>query len=395
MNTRQTWQPFLMVSLALCVGTSGTALSSPLYPIYELSWHLLPSQITYIFVAYMFGCLAALLFLGRVSNHIGYVRTLQLGLLLCILGLGLSAFAPNVFWLSIGRFIIGIASGLINTSAMLGLFYTIPDSHKAYSAQLSSIITVIGFGVGPVIGGFIAQFFAYPLVTPYLPIILLSLLSLVSLFRLKAKFTPQKLTFMPHLEMPETKYKLLFLIIGFSAFSAFGSFSLFASLAPSFIKEVIPWHGPLVSGMTISSILLLSASSQIIAKSLEPHKGLNLGLYTLIGSYVILAICMLMQWSILFFISVVGVGIGHGLTLLAAFSLVNKMTQTENRAAVVSTYLFMAYLGTILPILAVGYLSDHFGMIWGVVSFCLVMGILCLSLLLLHFRQMQQRVHIN
>jgi MFS family permease len=71
-----------MVSLALMMGTMGTALASPLYPLYQALWHLVPSQITYIFVAYMFGCLATLLFLGRTSNSIGYLRTLQVGLVL-------------------------------------------------------------------------------------------------------------------------------------------------------------------------------------------------------------------------------------------------------------------------------------------------------------------------
>lgn len=160
-----------MISLALCMGTIGTALASPLYPIYQQLWHLLPSQITYIFVAYMFGCLATLLFFGRASNSFGFLRTLQVGLLFVITGLVLSAFASNALWLGLGRFIIGIASGLISTSAMLGLILTIPDSHKAHAPQLSSIITVIGFALGPFIGGVIAQFSALPLLMPYLPII--------------------------------------------------------------------------------------------------------------------------------------------------------------------------------------------------------------------------------
>ena len=107
-----------MVSLALCIGTAGTALASPLYPLYQQLWQLLPSQITYIFVAYMFGCLATLLFLGRISNSFGFLRTLQIGLLFVIVGLTLSAIAPTALWLALGLFIIGIASGLISTSAM-------------------------------------------------------------------------------------------------------------------------------------------------------------------------------------------------------------------------------------------------------------------------------------
>ena len=201
---QQSWRPFILVSLALCIGTIGTALASPLYPIYQQLWQLLPSHITYIFVAYMFGCLTTLLFLGRSSNSFGFIRTLQTGLFFAVIGLTLSVFASNSYFLGFGRFIIGIASGLISTSAMLGLIYTIPDSHKQNAAQLSSIITVLGFGLGPFIGGAIAQFSDDPLITPYLPVIAAAILSLLSLFSIKSlNFDRQPFSVAPHLELPE------------------------------------------------------------------------------------------------------------------------------------------------------------------------------------------------
>ena len=158
MTENISWRPFAMVSLALIMGTIGTALASPLYPIYQQIWHLSPSQITYIFVAYMFGCLGTLLFLGRTSNTIGFLRTLQIGLVFISIGLVISVFAENALILSVGRFIIGIASGLMTTSAMLGMMQTIPESHKQLAPQLVSILTAIGFGLGPFVGGVIAQF---------------------------------------------------------------------------------------------------------------------------------------------------------------------------------------------------------------------------------------------
>lgn len=60
------------------------------------------------------------------------------------------------------------------------------------------------------------------------------------------------------------------------------------------------------------------------------------------------------------------------------------MTHTDNRAAVISTYLFIGYLGTIIPIIAAGYLSDHFGLMVGVLGFCIGVGLLCVLLLLWH-----------
>lgn len=374
-----------MVSVALCIGTIGTALASPLYPLYQQVWNLLPSHITYLFVAYMFGCLATLLFLGRTSNSIGYLKTLQIGMFLIIVGLIFSSLAPSPIWLGIGRFIIGIASGLISTSATLGLIYTIPESHKQNAAQLCSIITVIGFGLGPFIGGLIGQYSQAPLVTPYLPIIASALICLFCLFLIKSPhFEKQKFSIAPHLETPKKNYKNLFYIAGLTAFCAFASFSLFASLAPSFVKEVIPWHGPLVSGIAISSILLISACVQYFAKNIQPHTSINYGLIILLLSYTTLSLCMIQQWSILFFVSDFLVGIGHGFALMGAFGLIHKMTESHNRAAVVSTYLFIGYWGTILPIIGAGYLSDHFGLTIGVIGFCITVGLLCFGLLFWH-----------
>ncbi|QQN89602.1 MFS transporter [Acinetobacter variabilis] len=374
-----------MVSLALIMGTIGTALASPLYPIYQQIWHLSPSQITYIFVAYMFGCLGTLLFLGRTSNTIGFLRTLQIGLVFISIGLVISVFAENALILSVGRFIIGIASGLMTTSAMLGMMQTIPETHKQLAPQLVSILTAIGFGLGPFVGGVIAQFSQAPLITPYLPIILGAVLCFVGLFWLKTPaFERQPFSIAPKLLRPEPQYHAVFMIVGLTAFNAFAAFSLFASLSPSFVQNILPWHGPLVSGTAITCILLISAVVQLFAKAVPAKKCLNIGLIIMLVSLVSLALCMILKASILFFASDILFGIGHGFALMGAFGVIHAITTLQNRAAVMSTYLFIGYLGTIVPIIAVGYLADHFGLGFAVISFCVAISALCLILWLWH-----------
>lgn len=371
------WHPFIIISIALCIGTMGTALASPLYPIYQHAWGLMPSDITAIFVAYMFGCLATILFLGRTANTIGYVKTLQVSLFFTIIGLVVSALAINATWLSIGRFLIGISSGLIMTAALIGLLVVIPDSHKAFASQLSSIMTVIGFSLGPITGGVLGQFSDHPLIVPYVPIIAIAILSFISLYWLpKPQFERQKFSFSPKLELPDLVHRPQFWIAGITAFGAFACFSLYASLASSFVKDVLPWHGPLVSGAAISIVLFISALAQMKTKSWTAHKALNWGLIFMMLSQAMLALCMYTGMSILFFMSDILLGLAHGMGLLGAFAYVSEMTTVKNRAAVVSTYLFMGYLGTIIPILAVGYGADHFGLINAVIGFGVVMVVL-------------------
>ncbi|MBP6600088.1 MAG: MFS transporter, partial [Giesbergeria sp.] len=105
----------------MCVGVMGTALASPLYPLYQARWGLLPSHITGIYVAYMLGALASLLFLGRLSDRFGFLPVLRSGLMLVTAGVLLSALAWNVPSFVISRVAIGIASGMITTSASMGL----------------------------------------------------------------------------------------------------------------------------------------------------------------------------------------------------------------------------------------------------------------------------------
>jgi hypothetical protein len=67
------WRPFVWVSAALCIGTMGTALASPLHPLYQVLWDLQPSEITYIFIASAWPVSPFLLGLGRVI--IGKITT--------------------------------------------------------------------------------------------------------------------------------------------------------------------------------------------------------------------------------------------------------------------------------------------------------------------------------
>ena len=136
---------------------------------------------------------------------------MQVGIALVTVGLILSAWAPTALYLGLGRFIIGIASGLITTSAMLGLMNVVPDSHKLLAPQLSSIITAIGFGLGPFLGGVIAQFAEQPLVTPYLPVIVSAIFCGLGLFKLKQPaFEQQPFSVYPKLQTPDAPYQAAF-----------------------------------------------------------------------------------------------------------------------------------------------------------------------------------------
>ena len=67
---------------------------------------------------------------------------------------------------------------------------------------------------------------------------------------------------------------------------------------------------------------------------------------------------------------------GHALCNLSGMAVVNKVSKPVNRTGLLSTYLVVGYVGTIVPILGMGWLSDHIGLTGALIAFCACLGLL-------------------
>ncbi len=381
----------------MCVGVMGTALASPLYPLYQQAWGLQPSHITIVFVAYMVAALASLLLLARLNDRYGFLPVLRAGLVIVTLGVLISACAWDVTSLIVGRVVIGVASGLITTSASLGLTQVGNKGDMQRASATTSLTIAFGFGLGPVVGGLIAQWAPAPLVTAYVPSLLLGIVAIWALWKMilpahlqvtagREKVPLRLREWLPKVTLPEARFARHFAIGSMGAFCAFGIFSLYASLAPSFMERMMPWHGPAVSGLSIGVILFLSAAVQYLARPVHPKTAMMWGFAALVLCNLLLLINNFFGSGLLFVLSVLATALSHGLCNLAGMMLVNKISTPANRAGLISTYLMIGYCGTIVPILGVGWLSDHIGLSHSLVVFCTCMAALASVLAVLTWR---------
>ena len=377
------WIPFSWVCAALISGTMGTALASPLYPLYQQLWQLQPSDITTMFIAYMGGTLMSILFLGRLSDSLGFAKVLRAGLLLVLMGVGLSAFAQNAFMLSCARVIIGIASGLISTSGMMGMLQTSPLPNEGQTARWYAALNGLGFGMGPLIGGVVAQISGGSIILPYLPVIALTAVALYQMWRIPfhAPSAPKPLDFKPRLALPAAGLgrKQFYLAAG-GAFAAFAMFSLYASLAGSFIAEFLPWHGPVISGAAIALVLFLSSATQLGLRRLSLAHAYAAATVMILIANVMLVLTLNLHSMVLCGLSVIATAMAHGLTLMAGFGKVQEVTTRHNRAAVVSTFLVSGYFGAIMPVIVLGWLADHLGVSRAVIIYCSAFGLWAIAL---------------
>ena len=371
--------PYAWVSYAMIVGVMGTALISPLYALYKEAWQLQTSDISLIYVIYMAGALCGLLFLGRLPDRLGFLPTMKGGLWLILLGTLMTMFAGNMTSLSVGRFIVGVASSMVTTSSTAGLARLAPAGNMQRVAMMTGFLMAVGFGLGPLVGGFFGQWAEDPLTSTYAPTVLLGIVALAALYGMRipekaAVGTGEKLTLrgaLPRLTWPAPELSRAFILTCCMPFLAFGVFGLYASMAPLFLGLLIPWDGPIVSGLAMAMILFISAIVQILAVRMPTHYCGAIGLAGLAFSNALLMLNLWQSSIVLFALGVTITSVSHGMAMLAGMSMLNRLATSANRSGLFSTYLVTGYIGTMLPIMGIGWIADFWSMDVAVASFCL------------------------
>lgn len=386
--------PFAWVSFAMMVGVMGTALISPLYALYKEQWSLQPSDISLIYVIYMAGALCGLLFIGRLPDRLGFHRVMRVGLGMILMGTVISMVAWNMRSLIVGRFLVGIASSMVTTSSTLGLTVLARPGNAHRIAMVTGFLIAVGFGLGPLMGGVMGQWAPSPLMTAYIPTLILGSLGLLAMIRLNVPSHAQPSSakamqwreLLPRLTWPDRHLSSAFALTCAMPFIAFGVFGMYASMAPLFLDKLVPWHGPIVSGAAMALILLASAVVQVIASRMPPHVCGSVGLVGLALSNAILMVNLSVRSGVLFALGVALTAIGHGMSMLAGMSMVNRLAKPENRSGMFATYLVIGYVGSMLPMMAMGWIADHWSMDAAVVCFCLLVMTLSVTVAVLFGR---------
>jgi DHA1 family tetracycline resistance protein-like MFS transporter len=152
---RSAWALYTLLSVTF-INILGFGIVVPLLPFYGQSFHAEPWQIGLIFSAYAMGSFFGEPFWGRLSDRIGRKPILVSTTLANCLCYGALAFAPNIEFAFIIRFIGGMAAG--NGSVIQGYIadVTAPEDRAGRMATLGAAYN-IGFILGPVVGGVLAK----------------------------------------------------------------------------------------------------------------------------------------------------------------------------------------------------------------------------------------------
>ena len=177
---KETWA---RAALALTAVGWGANQFAPMVLLYRERLGVSASAAEAIFGLYAAGLVPGLLVAGPLSDRIGRRPVVTFAVLLSMVsGVVLILGSQGLAWLSTGRVLMGVASGAAFSAGSAWVKeLSAADSVGGAGARRASIAMTVGFGVGPLIAGALAQWGPAAYEIPYIPQLILAAAALVLL----------------------------------------------------------------------------------------------------------------------------------------------------------------------------------------------------------------------
>ncbi|GIF49175.1 putative MFS family arabinose efflux permease [Asanoa ferruginea] len=366
--------PFWAAGSVIALGQWGGTAPSVLYPVYGARWHLSPVTTTTIFAVYPTLLVIALLIFGSVSDVLGRRFAMLTGAALIGLGAIVFTFAPSELWLYVGRGISGAGTGISVGAASAALV----EFNRSKSPARASAVNTIGSSVGllgaSIVSGALVQYAPGPTRLPYLVMLILSLLVGGWVALGPGQRRTAGVRWRPRPIAVPAGTRAAFAAAALSIFSGLGLGSIILSLGAQISRDLIHTHNVLVQG------LLLGISSGVIGlvallfRSLPPRTSIMLG-----GASGVLALAALVPSSLdhslpLYLASQILGGAAMGFALLGGIGLIQREAPAHHRAALISSFYLVGYLGQGLVATLAGLAATAWGLPGAIVVFSIALA---------------------
>jgi hypothetical protein len=332
---------------------AGSSAPTPLYPLYQHAWGFSPITVTIVFGVYALAVLSALLFAGRLSDHIGRRPVLIASTLAQAIAMIVLGTATGVSGLVIGRVIQGLAAGAAVAAVGAGLI----DLDKIRGPIANAIAPILGTATGGLLGGLMVHFLPAPthLVYAVFGVIFILQFAGVVLMPESISREPGALASLrPQFAVPPAVRASMLLAVPV-LIAAWSLAGLYASLAPSLIKSRFGLDASLFGGTALFVLAAGGAVSVLLLRQREARTMMGFGAAGLfLGVGAVLAALSFQSVGV-FFLGTALTGMGFGAGFQGAIRTVVPLAAPHERAGVLSVVFVVSYLAMGLPAVAAGF----------------------------------------
>lgn len=351
---RQTWA----LTVAIAFVMSGVSLVAPIIPLYALEFGVSYTAAGALITGFAAARLMFSLLGGVAGDRFGARRVSIFGALLLTVSSVTAALAPSYAVLLISRFVEGMGSAILATTASQYLVQTAPKARLGRTMALYQTGILVGVAIGPFIGGRLAEMGDFR--TPFWAYSVLGIVVavLVAVFITDMPSSGRTLgdSFRSTGDLLKMPTFRVLLFVGFVMFIMRGGARI--TLFPLFGSEIVGLSpaqiGDVLSVSAITNLLIVNPGGQLVDRiGRKPVAivglilaGLAISAYGFFDTYVSLLV-------------VSGVfGLASGLASIPAPTMVGDLAPRGAEGSAVGLYRTSGDLGFIVGPLLMGALAD-------------------------------------
>jgi MFS family permease len=353
---------YLLASITISF-LAGSVAPTPLYALYQAQWGFTPIIVTVIFGIYAISVLMALLFVGRLSDHLGRRPVLIAAIAAQIATMVIFATASGVADLVLARIIQGLATGAALGAVGAGMI----DLNKARGATANAVAPTFGTAAGGILSGYLVQFLPAPTHLIYAVLCVIFVVQGIGVAFMADTIAPASgalASLKPKLSLPAAvRGPLLLALPVLVASWALAGF--YGSLGPMLLRSLLGVGSPLLGGL---ALFVLAASAALAVLALQHREALAMMTF---GALLLAAGAGVAVWSLshhsiaVFFAGTSIAGMGFGAGFQGAVRSVVSFAAPHERAGVLSIVFIVSYLSMGVPAIAAGVLVARHGNILG------------------------------
>ncbi len=350
------WRLGLLVSLVV-VFLAGSSAPTPLYATYQREWGFSLITTTVVFGVYALAVLAGLLFLGRLSDHVGRRPVIAVAVLLQIAAMLVFAQASGLDALLLARVVQGVATG----GALGALGAAMLDLSPRLGTSANAAAPGAGTGAGALLSGLIVSYLPHPTHTVYLLLAAVLALQFVAalVFVEAADRKPGALrSLVPQLRV-STPVRRAILTAAPVVFAVWALAGFYGSVGPSLVTALSGRNSVVLGGMGLFLLAGTASLVTLLLRRVSAATMLRVGLAGLVLGVLGVLVAITAGSTAGFLVATVVAGGGFGSGFQGAIRTVLVETPPADRAGVLSVVYLVSYLGMGVPAVAAGWLVVH------------------------------------
>ena len=350
---------FIAATTSVVAVFAAVGATIPLFNLYRADSGVTNAGISMAVVAYSLATLVTLLFLGRVSNHLGRRPPSLASLALMTGGSLLLMTVHGAGVLMCGRLLMGLGAGLASTSLTAYIVDAAPARPAWLASVASSQTVMIGLAVGAIVSGTLVQYAPWPrtlglgVATGLLFIsTLLVALSPETVSRTPGTWRSLRPTFRaPACVRPQLPAAASVLL----ATWATGAF--YQAFVPGLVQRELGSDNPLTVGVAFAAYMGSSAIGAPLSSRFGARRAQRFAMVTFLAAWAGIVSAIGTGHLAVFFVATALAGAAQGVALSAMMQGLLRGVEPSERAPILTVVYLLSYTSATVPNLVAARVS--------------------------------------